>query len=177
MTFLILRSKANKAKTMHRGIRCEISFTNSLVSMRLLDPLLGEKFNYLERGKQKRKLFSIWISLHKSRKELGGRVDRALFKAWQMGKGRGAGSGSRDMPRGKVQGQGEWVQAGSNLALVTIYLQPGLERILRQTQWLEVVSRFILTPCNCESKYTICRIQCMSHSYKINKERQHPLQG
>lgn len=77
--------------------------------MRLLDPFLGEKFNSLERGKHK--LFSTWISLHKSRKESGGSVSRALFRAWQVEKGRGARSGSREMPNGDVQGQGEWVQA------------------------------------------------------------------
>lgn len=105
-TFLILRSIANKAKTIHRGIRHEISFTNSLVSMTLLDLLLGEKFNSLERGKHK--LFSTWISLHKSIKESGGiqSVSRALFRAWQVEKGRGARSGNREMPSGEAQGQG-----------------------------------------------------------------------
>lgn len=140
-TFPILRSKGNKAKTIHRGIRREISFTNSLVSMRLLDPLLGEKFNSLGRGKHK--LFTTWIRLHKSRKESGGSVSRALFRAWQVEKGRGARSGSREMPSGGVQGRERACRPGPNLALVTIYLQPGSERTLRQTQWLEVVSQFI----------------------------------
>lgn len=101
-TFLILRSKANKAKTIHRGIRHEISFTNSLA--RLSDPLLGQKFNSLERGNYK--MFSIWISLHKGRKELRGSINRALFGVWQVEKGRGTKSGSRETPSGETREQG-----------------------------------------------------------------------
>lgn len=82
--------------------------------MMLLGPLLGEKFNSLERGKPK--LFSMWISLHKSRKESGGRVSRALFRVWQVEKGRGARAGHREMPVERGAGAGR-VGAGQGPVL------------------------------------------------------------
>ena len=75
----------------------------------------------LERGEYSK--FSMWISLHKSRKDSRSSINSALLGVWQVEKGGGMRPG-REMPRGQA------------CLLHNLYLQPVLERILRQTQSL-----------------------------------------